>query len=210
MISIPVCCARVSISSGGSVVPRLALVILAAALFVVALPRTASAFERQWHLGAGLGWVVPKDAYTSGPAVALHLAYGISDMFDARVEVRSSLHDLEAPASSASAEERALGGGRNSFSQAMVGLAYKVDVIEWVPYLGVRAGYYRFGATPPLAKFPIGKEYARQGGSLGTMLGVDYAFSRSAAIGAEVDYDTLLPRGGAFSASLHVEYRWGF
>ena len=96
------------------------------------------------------------------------------------------------------------GSGRNSFSQAMVGLAYKVDVIEWVPYIGVRAGYYRFGDAPPLKEFPPGKAYAQGGGSIGTMLGVDYAFSRSAGIGAELDYDTLRPRGGALAASLHV------
>jgi hypothetical protein len=191
-------------------------------LGVVLSARRADAFEREWHLGAGLGAVLPKDAYGAGGAVALHLAYGLSDMFDARLEARTSLHQLSEDNLRAQPEERrrdyvlseerirALTEETLSFSQATVGVAYKLDIIEWVPYLGVRAGYYRFGTKPFEGAFAPGEAYEQSGGVIGTMLGVDYAFSRSAGIGLELDYDTLLPTGGAFGALLHAEYRWGF
>ena len=42
------------------------------------------------------------------------------------------------------------------------------------------------------------------------MCGLDYSFTRSAAIGVEVSDDFLLPHGEVFGALLHAEYRWGF
>jgi hypothetical protein len=147
-----------------------------------------AAFERQWHLGAGVGVVKPDQGYPTGPALSLHAAYGLSDVFDARFELRSSLHEQN---------------GRTALTQAALGLAYKLDIIEWVPYFGVRGGYYRF-SSEPVAPLSNG------GGLLGGFAGVDYAFSRSAAVGLEVDYDMLLPEGGAYAAVLRAEYRWGW
>ena len=84
-----------------------------------------------------------------------------------------------------------------------LGLAYKLDIIEWVPYLGVRAGYFRFSSTPAAP-------YARDGGLLGVMAGLDYSFSRDFALGAEVGYDMLLPAGRRAGALLRAEYRFGY
>lgn len=156
------------------------------------VPRKAAAFERQWHVGVGAGVVSPSGPYKAGGALALHAAHGISDVFDVRLELRSSLH----PA-------REAGQSRNTLSQGALALVYKIDVIEWVPYIGVRAGYYLFG-TPPAASA------TRSGGMLGTLLGCDYAFSRSAAVGAELAYDSWLPAGSAVGMLLHAEYRWGW
>lgn len=166
----------------------------ALAVFVGAsiTPARALAFEKQWHLGGGAGIVAPSSEYDVGGSVALHAAYGLSDMFDARFDLRSSLHDLSDG-----------DDGRTTLWLGSLGVAYKLDVIEWVPYLGIRAGYYRFGTQPA-------GDYQRHGGMLGTVLGLDYAFSRSAGVGVELEYDTLLPSGGAFGALLHAEYRWGF
>lgn len=168
--------------------PSLALSVAACLL----TPRSALGFERQWHVGAGVGWVVPTESYRAGGAVGLHGAYGISDVFDARFQVQSSVHEARE-------------GAQDSTSLTLLGLgiAYKIDIIEWVPYLGVRAGYYRFGAGPLLP-------YARDGALIGSMLGIDYAFSRHIATGLEVDFDTLLPEGGVFGAMLRAEYRWGW
>lgn len=177
-------------------------IAVAVALGTLASPATARAFERQWHVGAGGGLVLPSRGHHPGPAASLHAAYGLSDMFDARLELRSSLHEEK----SAPRDDQAMPAPDeppNSLSQLALGLAYKVDIIEWVPYLGVRAGYYRFGVAPQGG-------YARHGGMIGAVLGMDYAFSRSAAVGAEIDYDTLLPEGGALATQLHFEYRWGF
>jgi hypothetical protein len=155
-------------------------------------PRTAQAFERQWHLGLGGGISVPSEEYGAAPALSLHGAYGISDVFDVRLSASGSLLRLSPD-----------GGGQNALSLGTLGLAYKLDVIEWIPYCGVRAGYYLFGASPK-------GELSRQGGSVGGMCGLDYSFTRAAAVGVEVSDDFLLPRGTVFSALLHVEYRWGF
>jgi hypothetical protein len=156
------------------------------------LSRTASAFERQWHLGAGVGAVLPGETYQSGGAAALHLAYGVSDVFDARLTLTGSMHESEGELAQ-----------KTSLGLATLGLAYKLDIIEWVPYFGVRAGGYYFSEAP-LAP------YSRAGGALGAMAGVDYSFSRSFAIGAELGYDELLPEGHVSGGLLRAEYRWGF
>lgn len=158
------------------------------------VPRGASAFERQWHLGAGLGVAVPTEAYGAGGALSLHGAYGISDVFDARLTLQSALHTPDAEDS---------GQPSLSLSLATLGLAYKLDVIEWVPYFGVRAGGYYFSSAPL-------DPYSRLGGTVGGMAGCDYSFSRNAAVGVELSYDLLLPEGTVSGALLRAEYRWGF
>lgn len=166
------------------------LVALGAAL-VFSREGHAHAFEKQWHLGIGGGVMVPSAEYRAGGAASLHAAYGISDVFDVRLTAAGSILHLLPD-----------GGGRTSLSLGTLGLAYKVDVIEWVPYCGARAGFYAFGTG-------IG-EYSKNGASLGGMCGVDYSFARSAAVGVEVSEDFLLPHGAVFGALLHAEYRWGF
>lgn len=156
----------------------------------VTAAKSAYAFEREWHLGAGGGVVAPGSAYDLGPALAVHGAYGLSDVFDARLTLSGSRHTAaRAPTT--------------SLFTGTLGLAYKLDVIEWVPYVGVRAGYFSFSRSP-LAP------YERSGGVLGAMAGVDYSFSRSFALGAEVGYDLLVPEGTLMGALLHAEYRFGY
>jgi hypothetical protein len=159
---------------------------------MLAAPREARAFERQWHLGGGLGFVAPNSGYSMAPTLALHAAYGISDVFDTRFVVAAAWphpSDAKQPTS--------------VLSMSTLGLAYKLDIIEWVPYIGVRAGAFGFGASPS-------QPYARFGGVLGTMAGIDYSFSRSFAVGAEFAEDLLLPAGTVLSGVLHAEYHWGF
>lgn len=134
----------------------------------------------------------PGGPYRAATTLSLHGAYGISDVFDARFTANGSLLHLSPD-----------GGGQNSLFLSTLGVAYKLDVIEWVPYCGVRAGYYVFGAAPA-------GDFARHGGAVGGMCGVDYSFSRSVAAGVEVATDFLLPSGQLYGALLHVEYRWGF
>jgi hypothetical protein len=134
---------------------------------------------------------VPGGPYRAASTLALHGAYGISDVFDVRFTTAGSLLHLSDD-----------DGGQNSLFLGTLGLAYKLDVIEWVPYCGVRAGYYVFGAEPA-------GDFARHGGAVGGMCGVDYSFSRSFAMGVELSTDFLLPSGQVFGALLHAEYRWG-
>ena len=167
-------------------------------VFLSLLSVRAHAFERQWHLGAGLGAGFFADANTSaGPVLGLHAAYGLSDMFDVKVEGLGALHSV----------------GDESFQllSGSAGLAYKVDVIQWIPYLGIQVGYYHLmGDVLPakLSNHELG---------LSVDLGLDYAYSRSFGLGAQLRYhgfmhDPMSSMADApyFCALLRAEYRWGY
>ncbi|HET9954616.1 MAG TPA: hypothetical protein VFQ61_08930 [Polyangiaceae bacterium] len=155
------------------------------------MPSEALAFERQWHVGLGVGLLQPKHADGLSLGVIGHAAYGLTDEFDARFTLGATQTRGTAPESRAT-----------WFSFSTLGLSYKLDIIEWVPYLGVRAGFFRFEHALPT--------YAKQGGSIGGMAGLDYSITRNTALGAEVGYDALLPQGALFTAVVRAEYRWGF
>jgi outer membrane scaffolding protein for murein synthesis (MipA/OmpV family) len=164
---------------------------LSAALFVAASP--ARAFEREWHLGAGAG-VSNGNGLQLSPAVIAYAAYGLSDVFDARVELTARGYHV--------------GSEQNPNAlSAMAGIAYKLDVLRWVPWAAVYAGYTTFLSTPrPELSF------ARRDAALGLGLGLDYAFSRSWGVGVTVRFDEALARTSArtFDALLRAEYRWGW
>jgi hypothetical protein len=173
---------------------------LAASVFGVGLsaavwaaPTTARAFERQWHVGAALGAASGKGLGLS-PAAGAYAAYGLSDAFDARVELSARGYDL-----AKSAHPNAL--------SAMAGVAYKLDVLRWVPWAGAYAGYLTFLDTPP-----VGSAFKAHDVALGLGVGLDYAFSRSLGAGATLRFDQALSRSSAtsFEALLRVEYRWGW
>lgn len=176
------------------------LAILATLLSVTSRAR---AFERQWHLGGGLGVAgVPGSDYHVGPLVNAHLAYGLTDMFDVRLELGLSQHVL---------------GGSPEQTQRLYGsdvaFVYKIDVIEWVPYIGLLAGYH--GATQPPRAAAAGAPapFHQREGDVGLMLGVDYALTRSFALGAQLRYHSFLsePTKTGYTAALfHAEYRWGW
>ena len=152
----------------------------------------AAAFERQWHLGGGLGAAsfVGSDEPIA-PAACLYGAYGLSDMFDARLEFTGSRHPLDD-------ESHAV------LYSGAAGLAYKIDVIEWVPYVGLLAGYYSY-------------DFRTGGIGFSTALGLDYAVSRNFGLGLQLRYHwtssdvpTSLTEGEYFTAFLRAEYRWGW
>lgn len=154
------------------------------------LAPSASAFERQWHLGGGLGAATFAEDYGTGPAASLYAAYGISDMFDVRLELTGSRH--------AWGEDKLAWG----YSGA-AGLAYKVDVLSWVPYFGLLAGYQGFS----------GDTAADSGwAELSIPLGLDYSPSRSFAIGAQIRSSALIRNAVTVSGHflLRAEYRWGY
>ena len=168
--------------------PFAVVVAIATASALSAAP--ARAFERQWHLGVAAVGVAPTEPRPTGFGFGAYAAYGVSDMFDVRMELRSSFH-----AESKKSERFALHLGS-------AGLAYKLDVLEWIPSFGVRAGYYEQTAAEPGA--------ARRGAALGGFAGLDHAFSRSFAAGVEVSVDRLLPEGGTSALALRAEYRFGY
>lgn len=174
---------------------RLAALVLGvgSSLASLAAPRSAQAFERQWHIGAGAG-VSNGNGLSMSPAVAAYAAYGLSDVFDARVELTARGYHF--------------GSEQNPNAlSAMAGVAYKLDVLRWVPWAGVYAGYLNFLEAPP-----AGASFKQRDAALGLGLGLDYAFSREIAAGLTLRFDQALTESSAntFDALLRVEYRWGF
>jgi len=173
---------------------RAALVLgVGLALGLSALPRAAHAFEREWHLGLGAGVSNGKGLALS-PALAAYAAYGLSDVFDARVELTARGYHL--------------GSEQNPNAlSAMVGVAYKLDVLRWVPWAGVYAGYLTFLDAPPATS-----AFARNDVLLGLGLGLDYAFTRKFGAGVTLHFDDAIgqPNARTFDALLRAEYRWGW
>jgi hypothetical protein len=169
----------------------LCCVALLASVLLAARP--AAAFENQWHLGAGLG-VADYDRGTKlGPALGLHGAYGMSDCFDARLELMSSLH------------------GSDPLSLALLGITYKLDIIQLIPWGGVAVGGYYLGKALAVP----GRSSVEPG--VAALFGFDYAWSRqwgaSLAIGLHMlpfaeDRTPIALRYA--TAMLRLEHRWGW
>jgi hypothetical protein len=171
---------------------------------LVAVETDAFAFERQWHLGGGLGGVVA-NGYQLGPALDAYAAYGISDVFDVRLEASASrnLHDSYFSIDRTSQRYLTRRGESSLLYGAKLALAYKIDVIEWIPYAGASAGF--FGVTSPQGRFEAASP------SVGGLVGLDYAISRDFGLGLAGFYDyAIIGKGSIVSAFLRAEYHFGY
>jgi hypothetical protein len=148
----------------------------------------AHAFEREWHLGGGLG-AAAANGYRLGPALNAYAAYGLTDAFDVRLELAGSR--------SATVPDPAY------LYSAKLAFVYKIDVIQWIPYFGLAGGYLR--VTERVAPFALGQPTA------GLIGGLDYAVSRSFGLGIAGTYDYAFhPAAGYANAFLRAEYHFGF
>lgn len=164
--------------------------VLAATAVLVLLPQRAHAFENEWHAGLRGGFASLKGR-GSGPAAGIHGAYGVSDMFDVTFEGFGSCHG---------------GCSDPGVVSGSAGLLYKVDVLEWIPYVGLLGGYYHFFGTGR-----NGESGSEIGGSV--QLGLDYLLTRNLGLAAEIRWHGIVHDGlhpDLFSATLGAEYRWGF
>ena len=173
------------------------LVVVAASvalgLALLGAAKQARAFERQWHVGGGAG-VSGGNGLSLSPALGLYAAYGISDVFDTRLELTMRGYQLGSDQDP------------NGLS-AMLGLTYKLDVLTWVPWGGVYVGYQGFDAVPR-----AGLVFQQHDVALGLGVGLDYGWSRSFGLGVTLRFDDALSRAEAasFDALLRAEYRWGW
>jgi hypothetical protein len=163
------------------------LALLAGLLLVLVSP-CASAFEREWHFGGGLG-AAAAPGYQAGPAASLYAAYGLSDAFDARVELSSSIQ------------------GRldhtNAFFSFKGALAYKLDVIQWIPWLGPSVG----GLASGHQKWPFDAIQP----TVGAVAGLDYAWTRHFGVGLCVSGDYGFDQAVVYGAGyLRAEYHFGW
>ncbi len=178
--------------------------LLAAAFAVTFSAPHARAFEREWHLGGGLG-AAAANGYSLGPAVNLYGAYGLSDVFDLRLELAASRQLTRPPRApqESDASYQARASDPAALYGAKLALAYKIDVIQWIPYLAVSAGYLR--VTERAAPFTLGQPTA------GLLAGLDYAVTRNFGLGIAGSYDYAFhPGAGYANVFLRAEYRFGF
>ncbi len=180
-------------ASVGRVVGAASLV----ALLLTVAPR-AHAFEKQFHVGASFGYEALFNASSPhGFGGGVHFAYGLSDYFNLIAEVDATAHpspDLTIVTSG-------------------VGAAYVVDVLRWVPWIGLEVGPGALlsldskcgnATTEPCSLFRF---------NAAIPFGLDYQISRSFAIGIQGRFQLLLLNGSpleTLGAYARAEYVWGY
>lgn len=173
---------------------------VAAALTTIALfaASDAFAFEREWHLGGGVGASdFSAEGVGWGPELGVHGAYGLSDSFDLRLEARLSQHPVTL--------SRQGVDDRWTFLRSELAIAYKLDILRWVPWIAVGAGGFH-SFTEPLPT----QDLRRFDGLVSAMFGLDYAVTRSFGLGVVGRSAFLFAGSGEYGAQLRAEYRWGF
>jgi hypothetical protein len=165
------------------------------------LARDASAFERQWHVGFDAGYAVIFEDGVSGYGGGGHAAYGLTDSFNAMLELSATRHPGAGVTVGAGEMQQVL--SMETVLSGNAGIAYTIDVARAVPYVGILAGGYRLGdLTHSLSP----------GGALA--LGLDYQLERNWAIGAQFRMHTIFTEeAGAVAYAttfLRLEYLWGF
>jgi opacity protein-like surface antigen len=172
-------------------------------LVLLATPQ-AHAFERQWHAGidGGLGGLF-SDPTANGFGGGMHLAYGLSDAFNALLEVDVTRHP-----NAGSTGATVWSGG--------TGVAYTLDVARAFPYAGLLVAGYRLNGELRCAPLASGKPFCAPSSNapgLQYVLGLDYQLERNWAIGVQLRLHTIfapdpvgvLAYGTTF---LRVEYLW--
>jgi hypothetical protein len=165
-----------------------ASVVVAVVGLVLTQATAAHAFERQWHAGIDAGYAALFDDTSSGYGGGAHLAYGLTDAFNAVLELDVTHHP--------SAGTTVWSGG--------AGVVYTFDVARLVPYAGVLGAGYKLAGD--LSKWAPGFQAA---------VGVDYQLERNWAIGFEARWHTIFasdPVGtaGYMTTFVMAEYVWGF
>ncbi|HKQ70697.1 MAG TPA: outer membrane beta-barrel protein [Polyangiaceae bacterium] len=162
-----------------------------AAAFVLLAASQAFAFERQWHAGVDAGYAnLFGDNSAGGFGGGGHLAYGLSDAFNAMLELDVT---------------RQPSAGTTIWSSGL-GAAYTLDIARVVPYIGALGGFYGLQGNPALKGPAFGGQFA---------FGLDYLLERSWALGVQFRVHTIFAAGDAGTLAyattfLRAEYIWGF
>ena len=182
--------------------------LLATFVVVVAASSEAQAFERQWQAGLSAGYThfvnyaAVNAASFPGFGTSLSLSYGITDAINIIGHVDFSAHPGKAPV-------LIYGGG--------AGVAYVIDIVRWVPWIGATVGGYavsNVGSCAPTADAPCTTGRF----ALSPIAGLDYQFTRKFSLGAVGRYDLLLfGKAGdpssidhAISIFARAQYIWGY
>lgn len=172
------------------------------AVFLIALVcgRDAFAFERQWHVGVDGGYAALFEGAASGFGGGAHAAYGLSDAFNAMIELDVTHHPSASVTLGPANAEKTF--SLDTVASGGAGLAYTIDIARAVPYVGVLAAGYYLGELSPMSP----------GGQLA--LGLDYQLERNWAVGAQVRLHTIFTADAGtiayMTTFLRFEYIWGF
>ena len=179
--------------------------LLVGALLCVSA-REAHAIERQHHIGLdpslSLLKVDDKSTMSVGAGLGVHYTYGIDDQFNLMVEANVS----RVAAHQQQDEPKSPHTRPADVTHASAGIGYVIDVLRFVPYLGVLLGGYRLsGGTMDHALLLPGAALA---------VGLDYQLSRQWAVGASGRQHFLFTKLSTYpsytTVMLRLEYMWGY
>ena len=183
---------------------------LAAQLSIIAVATAictdAHAIERQHHIGLdptlAMLKVDDKPTVSIGGGLGLHYTYGINDQFNFMAELNGSVvatdEEVETPTTPLTRP--------TNVAHATAGVGYVIDILQFVPYLGLLVGGYRLaGGTLQDPLILPGAEIA---------LGLDYQLSRHWAIGLGLRQHLLFTKLSTYPSYstllLRFEYMWGY
>ncbi len=175
-----------------------------AAVFLVGLPsRSASAMARGQAFGLDAGLAVLSisgEAAQVGVSYGLHYTLALNDQFDLVAEAGGAVVDLNPKVRAGAPTDRP-----SRLFNGDVGLMYKLDIVQFVPYFGALIGGYALdGGSLPSIK-------GRPGGELA--VGADYLLSRRMAVGLAIREHFLFTDLGTYPSYLTVaarfEITWG-
>jgi hypothetical protein len=169
------------------VLPALCVVAIA-----IVFPTEAQAYERQWHVGANVGYIGGWNGIGHGVGGGVEVGYGVRDWLEVVGSVDLSGH----PAT------------KILVPSGTVGVHFAFDVLQIVPYIGVMAG-----GAGVLALGACATDCHAPKLDLTVPFGLDYKVSPSVSIGLGGRFQLLLiggsptPMLGAFARAAYV---WGF
>lgn len=184
---------------------RLIAAAVAAASFA---PAPAHAFEHQHHFGidGGVAFISidQKPNLSVGAGGGIHYAYGLSDAFNLLVEGAFCGVALQESRGTNIENNRA-----TMIENVGAGIAYTLDVVRWVPYIGVLASAFSLhGGTVDDVRFAGGATIAA---------GIDYQLSggpKHFSLGLAVRQHFMLSDIKNYPSYtqifLRAEYVWGF
>lgn len=177
-----------------------------AALVALLVPRDAAAIEQQHHIGIapalGVLSIDDKSTSSTGLGGALHYAYGLSDQWNLTLGASSIVvaadQKQDFPTSPRTRP--------STVHQAAVGASYVIDILRWVPWIGIDGG------VCVLAGGTLDRSIVVPELSVG--LGLDYQLSRTFAVGLAGREHLLISKLDTYpsylTAMLRFEVMWGY
>jgi hypothetical protein len=173
---------------------------------LLALGRPAAAVERENAIGVDAGGAIfvvsQKSSQDVGASFGLHYTYGLSDALNLVADAGWSLVALNEGLTDPTTPRTR----PTNVTNADAGLAYVLDVLQWVPWGAAEIGGYALeGGTLDAVKLLPGAALA---------VGLDYRVNRSWSVGASGREHLLFTEMSTYPSFLQllarVEYVWGW